>query len=109
MEVEALSRYFPPDRASPLLLGAVCECHPFAAAIDLINLQNKTNLGHSEAASGISAVIKTVLAFEHNQIPATIGVRDLNPKCKIHPLQYLNKSSVLNRPQYISMNGTWKL
>ncbi|KAF7504184.1 hypothetical protein GJ744_002603 [Endocarpon pusillum] len=63
MEVEALSRLFPRDRPSPLLLGA-----------------NKTNLGHSEAASGISAVIKAVLAFEHKQIPATIGVRELNPK-----------------------------
>ncbi|KAL8768386.1 MAG: hypothetical protein Q9194_005723 [Teloschistes cf. exilis] len=63
MEVEALSRFFPRDRPSPLLLGA-----------------NKTNLGHSEAASGISAVIKAVLAFEHKQIPATIGVRELNPK-----------------------------
>ncbi|KAL9595237.1 MAG: hypothetical protein Q9219_006571 [cf. Caloplaca sp. 3 TL-2023] len=63
MEVEALSRVFPRDRPSPLLLGA-----------------NKTNLGHSEAASGISAVIKAVLALEHNQLPATIGVCNLNPK-----------------------------
>ena len=65
MEVEALSNFFPRNRPSPLLLGA-----------------NKTNLGHSEAASGISAVIKAVLAFEHKQIPATIGVKTLNPKCE---------------------------
>ncbi|KAI4237003.1 MAG: hypothetical protein LQ349_002190 [Xanthoria aureola] len=63
MEVEALSKVFLRDRVSPLLLGA-----------------NKTNLGHSEAASGISAVIKAVLAFEHKQLPATIGVHELNPK-----------------------------
>lgn len=31
-------------------------------------------------------MIKAVLAFEHKQIPATIGVRELNPKRKPHPL-----------------------
>ena len=30
-------------------------------------------------------MIKAVLAFEHKQIPATIGVRELNPKRKPHP------------------------
>ncbi|KAH0536611.1 Type I Iterative PKS [Glutinoglossum americanum] len=65
IEVEALSRVFSRDTGQPLLLGAV-----------------KTNLGHSGAASGISAIIKTVLAFEHGKIPATIGISRLNPKSK---------------------------
>lgn len=45
-------------------------------------VQIKTNVGHSEAASGLSAVIKAVLAFEKNKIPPTYGVKKLNPKRK---------------------------
>ncbi|OJK01834.1 hypothetical protein ASPACDRAFT_50671 [Aspergillus aculeatus ATCC 16872] len=66
MEVEGLSRVFARKGRSPLLIGA-----------------NKTNVGHSEAASGITAVIKAILAFEHKAIPATIGVVNLNPKLKL--------------------------
>lgn len=65
IEVEALSRVFSKGRSSndPLLIGSV-----------------KTNLGHSEAASGISGLIKVVLALENNRIPASVGVKTLNPK-----------------------------
>ncbi|KAI2712011.1 hypothetical protein CBS147332_5647 [Penicillium roqueforti] len=66
MEVEALSRVFKRKGRSPLLIGA-----------------NKTNVGHSEAASGITAVIKAILTFEHQAIPATVGVTKLNPKLKL--------------------------
>ncbi|KAI1474013.1 polyketide synthase [Daldinia eschscholtzii] len=40
----------------------------------------KTNIGHSEAASGLSAVIKAILAVERGIVPPTRGVTDLNPK-----------------------------
>lgn len=68
IEVEALSRVFSKGRSSndPLLIGSV-----------------KTNLGHSEAASGISGLIKVVLALENNRIPASVGVKTLNPKRKL--------------------------
>lgn len=66
IEVEALARVFRDSHSEvPLLLGSV-----------------KTNLGHSEAASGITSIIKTTLAFERGLIPATINLRDLNPKIK---------------------------
>nr|APX43990.1 polyketide synthase [Pestalotiopsis microspora] len=42
----------------------------------------KTNIGHSEAASGISALIKAILIAERGVIPATRGVVDLNPAIK---------------------------
>ena len=45
-------------------------------------MQVKTNLGHSEAASGLSSVIKATLALENGCIPATIGLKNINPKIK---------------------------
>jgi acyl transferase domain-containing protein len=39
-------------------------------------------LGHSEAASGISGIIKATLALEAGLIPPTIGVKTINPKIK---------------------------
>src|SRR5690606_29976072 len=66
IEVEALSRVFhKAGRCGPTLIGSV-----------------KTNLGHGEAASGLTSVIKTVLSLEKGLIPATVGIRQLNPKIK---------------------------
>ncbi|KAM3065607.1 Reducing polyketide synthase boa9 [Clarireedia jacksonii] len=42
----------------------------------------KTNVGHSEAASALASIIKVCLAIEKRSIPATIGVKKLNPKSK---------------------------
>jgi acyl transferase domain-containing protein/SAM-dependent methyltransferase len=40
----------------------------------------KPNLGHSEGASGLTAVLKAVLALEHRVIPPNIKALPLNPK-----------------------------
>ncbi|KAI1824887.1 reducing type I polyketide synthase 10 [Xylaria intraflava] len=66
IEVDALARVFERQGKSPLLLGAV-----------------KSNVGHSEAASGISSIIKTTMAMERGQIPATHGLKNINPKLKV--------------------------
>ncbi|ORY69611.1 putative polyketide synthase [Pseudomassariella vexata] len=42
----------------------------------------KTNIGHSEAASGLSALIKGILIVERGIIPPTRGVVTPNPKIK---------------------------
>ncbi|THV53463.1 hypothetical protein BGAL_0050g00300 [Botrytis galanthina] len=66
IEIEGLSLAFedrPKD--SSLLIGAV-----------------KPNLGHSEAASGISSIIKATLILESGLIPPTIGINNINPKIK---------------------------
>lgn len=68
LEVHAVSMAMNKDRKpgeEPLLIGAV-----------------KTNIGHSEAASGISALIKAILITERGVIPPTRGVVNLNPKIK---------------------------
>lgn len=66
LEVQALAKAMNADRKpeeGPLLIGAV-----------------KTNIGHSEAASGVAAVIKAVLTVEKGIIPPTRGVVKLNSK-----------------------------
>ncbi|OLN93284.1 Polyketide synthase-nonribosomal peptide synthetase 3 [Colletotrichum chlorophyti] len=73
IEVEGIGKCFARDADSPLMIGAI-----------------KTNIGHSEAASGLSAVIKAVLSFEKERIPPTYGVTKLNPKQALN-LQVVNE------------------
>lgn len=65
LEVHALAQAMNTKNASeiePLWIGAV-----------------KPNVGHSEAASGLSALIKAVLAVENGIIPPVLSVSKLNP------------------------------
>ena len=66
IEVEALSHVFQRNSQHPLLIGSV-----------------KSNVGHSEAASGISSVLKATMALERGQIPPTHGLKNINPKLKV--------------------------
>ena len=43
----------------------------------------KTNVGHLDAAAGVSALIKTVLALKHKQIPASLHFENPNPLLEI--------------------------
>ncbi|KAK5652872.1 hypothetical protein OQA88_9538 [Cercophora sp. LCS_1] len=65
IEVKAIASVFrdsrPPDQ--PLAIGSV-----------------KTNIGHTETASGVAAVIKVVLALEKGQIPPSINFKEPNKK-----------------------------
>ncbi|KAI0532874.1 polyketide synthase [Xylaria digitata] len=64
IEVDAVGRCFArPKGFPPLLIGSV-----------------KTNVGHSEGASGLTSIIKVVKSFEAAKIAPVYGVKKLNPK-----------------------------
>ncbi|KAJ5895501.1 hypothetical protein N7495_007192 [Penicillium taxi] len=49
----------------------------------------KPNIGHGEGASGISSVIKSVLALEHSIIPPNIHFNEPNPKIPFKDAQLI--------------------
>ncbi|KAH8298247.1 hypothetical protein KR018_011847 [Drosophila ironensis] len=62
-EANMLSNFFcRPSRASPLLIGSV-----------------KSNMGHAEPASGISALAKMIIAMEEGVIPRNLHYHTPNP------------------------------
>ena len=64
LEVQALGHVFGPGRDAqrPLWLGSV-----------------KTNLGHLEAAAGVTGLIKLVLALRHGQVPPHLHLQQPSP------------------------------
>ncbi len=64
IEVEALGQVLSAGRppTMPLRIGSI-----------------KTNLGHTEAASGLTGLLKVVLALQHEAIPAHLHFREPNP------------------------------
>ena len=66
-EIKALANVFCKGRKGPLLIGGV-----------------KSNMGHSEAASGLCSLAKVIIAFERQMIPANLHLNQFNPE--IEPL-----------------------
>ncbi len=64
LEMQALGAVFGADRSgvAPLYVGSV-----------------KTNVGHLEAAAGVTGLIKLVLALQHREIPAHLHFRTPSP------------------------------
>lgn len=65
IETEALQRVYGRQREQACLVGSV-----------------KSNIGHLDTAAGLAGLIKTVLALHHQQLPASLHVAELNPKCQ---------------------------
>lgn len=63
IETRAIGEALAKRRQSPLPIGSV-----------------KSNLGHLETASGIAGLAKALYSLRHREVPATIGIRRLNPK-----------------------------
>jgi acyl transferase domain-containing protein len=62
-ELRALAEVLGSSRHQPCLIGSV-----------------KTNIGHTEAASGLAGLIKVVLTLEHGVVPASLSHRELTPE-----------------------------
>jgi len=62
LEVNALAEVFAPGRTTPLYLGSV-----------------KTNVAHLEPAAGMAGLLKTILAFQHEEIPPHIHLNHPSP------------------------------
>ncbi len=54
----------------------------------------KTNIGHLDAAAGISGLIKTVLALKNKKIPPTLNFKRPNPKLDIDNSPFYINSSL---------------
>jgi fatty acid synthase len=67
-ELAALDQVFCKGRQTPLLIGAV-----------------KSNMGHSEAASGLCSVTKVIIAMEHGLIPPNLNFS--NPRQDVEGLR----------------------
>ncbi|MCC5791937.1 MAG: amino acid adenylation domain-containing protein [Legionellaceae bacterium] len=46
----------------------------------------KSNIGHTEAAAGVAAVMKTVLSLKYGQVPGQARLTQLNPKLDLRAL-----------------------
>ncbi|CAD7085952.1 unnamed protein product [Hermetia illucens] len=61
-EVNSITDFFCKDRKTPLLIGSV-----------------KSNMGHSEPASGVCSIAKVLIAMEEGVIPANLHYKNPNP------------------------------
>lgn len=62
LETRALGMALGQKRSKPLPIGSV-----------------KSNMGHLETASGVAGLVKALYSIQHRVVPATIGVKTLNP------------------------------
>jgi acyl transferase domain-containing protein/thioesterase domain-containing protein/acyl carrier protein len=58
----------------------------------------KTNVGHLDAAAGVAGLMKTVLALEHGQIPASLHFQNLNPHIDLKESPFFVNSRLKDWP-----------
>jgi acyl transferase domain-containing protein/thioesterase domain-containing protein len=58
----------------------------------------KSNVGHLDAAAGVSGLIKTTLALEHAQIPASLHFEKINPHIELEGSPFYVNSKLADWP-----------
>ena len=58
----------------------------------------KSNVGHLDAAAGVSGLIKTALALEHAQIPASLHFEKINPHIELEGSPFYVSSKLADWP-----------
>src|ERR1035438_84975 len=58
----------------------------------------KTNVGHLDAAAGVAGLMKTVLALEHAQLPASLNFQTLNPHIELKDSPFFVNSKLTDWP-----------
>ncbi|OLO03634.1 type I polyketide synthase [Salinicola socius] len=66
LETRAIGAAIGQKRKTPLPIGSV-----------------KSNLGHLETASGVAGLAKALYALREREVPATIGIRKVNPRIDV--------------------------
>ncbi|MGM0615572.1 MAG: SDR family NAD(P)-dependent oxidoreductase [Pseudomonadota bacterium] len=61
----------------------------------------KSNMGHLETASGVAGLAKALYSLKHREVPATIGIRKLNPRIKFDEWNI----SVVTQAQALKKHG----
>ena len=59
----------------------------------------KGNIGHCDAASGITSLIKTALAFHHEKIPASIHCEQINPALQLEETPFFINTELRDWPR----------
>ncbi|KAK4213197.1 lovastatin nonaketide synthase [Rhypophila decipiens] len=81
----------------PMEAGAVARV--FGESGGMIIGSVKSNVGHSEAASGNTSIIKSILALEHRMIPPTVNFNTPNPKIPFKEANLVVPTEPLAWPQ----------
>ena len=84
IEIRALGSVFKEGRSSqaPLWLASV-----------------KTNVGNTETASGLAALIKVILSLQHQQLPPHLHLKQLNPEISLEDIPAKIPTKTIDWPQ----------
>lgn len=93
IEATAIGEVLGQRRAHPLPIGSI-----------------KSNIGHTEPASGLAGVIKAMLALEHDELPRSLHCDELNPDIPFDELNLSVCAAPLalprdGRPRYAGVNS----